>query len=357
LTQRWAEVDLSAIRHNVRHLASLQPPGVKIIAVVKAGAYGHGAVPVARAALEAGAWGLAVSTPEEAAEVRGLVADPWLRVLVMGGLLPAEMPRAAEVGCALSVFSEEQVQALAGAGRPVTVHLKVDTGLGRLGCSPAEAPALARLIAGAAGLRLGGVFTHFASSDADEDLTRRQFQRFQEALNALGVDPGLRHAGNSGSALRHPAMALDAVRIGIALYGCEGEGLRPALAWRGLVTQVKTLPAGATVGYGAAWRAERETRVATVAMGYADGVHRARGGRGEVLVRGRPAPLIGRVSMDAVTLDVSAIPEVAAGDAATFIGPDGEARITAEEVAEWSATNSYEVLTSIGPRVLRRYSE
>ena len=126
---------------------------------------------------------------------------------------------------------------------------------------------------------------------------------------------------------------------------------------RGLVTHVKTVPAGATVGYGATWRAERETRVATVAMGYADGVLRARGGRGEVLVRGRRAPLIGRVSMDAVTLDVSAVPEVAVGDAATFIGADGEERISAEEVASWSGTNSYEVVTAVGRRVQRRYSE
>lgn len=348
-------MDLGAIRHNVRHLLSLQPAGTRLIAVVKADAYGHGAVPVARAALEAGAWGLAVSTPDEAAEVCALVDDPAERLLVMGGLLPDEVPRAAELGCALTVYSEAQVRAL--AGRPATVHLKVDTGLGRLGCASEVAPALAALIARTPGVRLGGVFTHFASSDTDEALTRAQFERFTDALERLEVDPGLRHAGNSGSALRYPDLALDAIRIGIALYGCEGDGLRSTMAVRGLVTHVKTVPAGATVGYGATWRAPKETRVATVAMGYADGVHRVRGNRGWVLVRGQRAPLIGRVSMDAVTLDVSGIADVAEGDVATFIGADGPERITAEQVAEWSETNSYEVLTSIGRRVLRRYSE
>ena len=341
-------------------MASLQPEGVGVIAVVKAYGYGHGAVPVAEASLQAGAWGLAVSTLEEAQQLRGLPQLEGERLLVMGGLVPEEAPAAVAAACAISCYSEEMIRALAAAAdpeQPVPVHLKVDTGLGRLGCTPEEAPALAALISGSPGLRLAGTFTHFASSESDPELTRAQYDRFSSVMERLGVDPGLRHAGNSGSALRYPEVALDAVRIGIALYGCEGEGLRPAMTVRGLVTHVKTVPAGATVGYGATWRAERETRVATVAMGYADGVLRARGGRGEVLVRGRRAPLIGRVSMDAVTLDVSAVPEVAVGDAATFIGADGEERISAEEVATWSGTNSYEVVTAVGRRVQRRYSE
>ncbi|HEY8642045.1 MAG TPA: alanine racemase [Candidatus Dormibacteraeota bacterium] len=360
MIQRWADVDLSAIRHNLQHIASLQPKGVKVIAVVKANAYGHGTVPVAEAALAAGAWGLAVSTLEEAQQVRGLLETSGDRLLVLGGLLPDEADQAARLACAITCYSEEVVHALAAGAdpqSPLPVHLKVDTGLGRLGCAPEEAPGLARLIAESPALRLAGTCTHFASSESDPALTREQFRRFSAVLDQLGVDPGLRHAGNSGAALRYPEMALDAVRLGIGLYGCEGEGLRPALAMRGLVAHVKTLSPGSTVGYGATWRAERETRVATVLMGYADGVMRARGNRGEVLVRGRRAPLIGRVSMDAVTLDVSGIPEGGVGDTATFIGTDGEERITAEEVAAWSATNSYEALTSVGRRVQRRYSE
>jgi len=360
LTQRWADVDLSAIRHNVQHFASLQPPGVRVIAVVKAYAYGHGTLPVAEAALAAGAWGLAVSTIDEAGQVRGLRESHSDQLLVLGGLLPAEAAEAVALRCAITCYSEEMVKALAAAANPrwpVAVHLKVDTGLGRLGCALDEAPRLARLIAASPALRLAGTFTHFASAESDEALTREQYRRFSAVLDELGVDPGLRHAANSGAALRYPEMALDAVRIGIGLYGCEGSGLRPAMAVRGLVTHVKTLAAGATVGYGATWRAERETRVATVAIGYADGVLRARGNRGHVLVRGHRAPLIGLVSMDAVTLDVSGIPDVAVGETATFIGTDGGERITAEEVAAWSGTNSYEVLTALGRRVQRRYSE
>ena len=152
-------------------------------------------------------------------------------------------------------------------------------------------------------------------------------------------------------------MGLDAVRAGIGLYGCEdaGAGLRPALALRATITHVRPLPPGATVGYGASWRAERLSLVATATIGYADGVHRARGNRGEVLVRGRRVPLIGRVSMDAITLDVTAAPDVEVGDTATLVGRDGEEAISAEEVAAWSGTISYEVLTAIGPRVERRY--
>jgi alanine racemase len=165
----------------------------------------------------------------------------------------------------------------------------------------------------------------------------------------------MRHACNSAGALRHPELALDAVRCGIAIYGCEWPGTRPALSLRSVVTHVKTVDMGATVGYGATWRAPERSRVATVAIGYADGVHRARSNRGEVLVRGGRAPMIGAVSMDAITLDVTDIPRVVVGDIATLIGEDGDERITAEQVAAWSDTISYEVLTSIGPRVERRF--
>jgi alanine racemase len=165
----------------------------------------------------------------------------------------------------------------------------------------------------------------------------------------------MRHVCNSAGALNHPDFALDAVRCGISIYGCEWPGTQPALALRSVVTHVKTVETGATVGYGSLWRAPGKARIATVAIGYADGVHRARANRGHVLVRGRRAPLVGMVSMDAITLDVTEVPGVQAGDVATLIGQDGDQRITAEEAATWSGTISYEVLTSIGPRVERRY--
>lgn len=326
--------------------------------MVKADAYGHGAVQAATAALEAGAWGLAVSTPAEAARLRTLA--PRERVLAMGGLAPAGAADAVAAGCSLTCHSLELAEALdavAPEGERLPIHLKVDTGMGRLGCRPEEALALARRIADSRALRLAGTMTHFACADSDPEFTRRQFALFEEVVSGLDVDPGLRHAANSAATLRYPEMALDAVRCGIAVYGCDDGRLRPALSLRALVTLVKELPAGAGVGYGQEWHAERPARVAVVSIGYADGVLRSRSGRGHVLVRGRPAPLLGRVSMDAVTVDVTGLPEVRAGDPVTLIGADGEERIAAEQVAEWSGSISHEVLAVIGRRVERRYSE
>lgn len=369
MSSRWADIDLGAIGHNLRHVALLQPFGTRVIAVVKANAYGHGAIPVARAAIRAGAFGLAVSTLGEARELLEAGEGELDRLLVLGGLTPADAPQAATTGCAVMVHRADVAAALdaaaRAAGRVLPVHLKVDTGMSRLGCAPSEALDLARFIAGAAGLRLAGIFTHFASSESDEAMTRAQARVFESVVATLrdaGIDPGLRHASNSGGALRHPELSLDAVRVGIAMYGYHPggeryEGLRPALALRALVTHVKTVAPGTVVGYGGTWRAERASCIATAGIGYADGVMRARSGRGEVLVRGARAPLVGRVSMDAITLDVTGIAGVEVGDVATVIGEDGSQRIAADETAEWSGTVSYEILTAIGSRVERRYSE
>ena len=343
------------MRANCARILAHLPKGTRLFAVVKAGGYGHGATQAARAALDGGATGLAVATLEEAHELSGLL--PAEHVLVMGGLTPAQADAAAATGCAIAISSRELAEALGARDEVIDVHLKIDTGMGRFGVSPDEAPALARYVAESDGLRLAGTWTHFASSESDEEMTRAQFELFIETLGALGVDPGLRHACNSAGALEHPDFALDAVRCGIAIYGCEWPGTRPALALRSVVTHLKTVEKGATVGYGSLWRATGRTRVATVAIGYADGVHRARANRGDVLVRRRRAPLIGMVSMDAITLDVTDVPDVAVGDVATLIGTDGDHTITAEDVARWSGTISYEVLTSIGPRVQRRYAE
>jgi alanine racemase len=350
--QRWAEVDLDAIRHNVRELLRRLPGGCRLIGFVKADGYGHGARPVAEAALGAGAWGLGVSTPEEALELRDL-CEPE-RLLVMGGLAPAGCAAAAAVGCAVMCSSGEMVDILehaTPAGPRLPVHLKVDTGMGRLGCAPGEAPALARRIARSGRLRLAGTMTHFASSESDPEFTRLQFDRFLAALARFDVDPGIRHASNSGAVLHHPEMALDAVRAGLAMYGFVGDGVRPALTLRALVTRVHDIASGESVGYGRAWIARRPSRVATVAIGYEDGVMRSRGNRGAVVVRGRRAPLAGRVSMDALAVDVTDVPGVRPGDVVTLIGEG----ITLDEVAAWSDTISHEVLTSLGNRVARRY--
>jgi alanine racemase len=350
--QRWAEIDLAAIRFNVRELRRRLPSGCRLIGVVKADGYGHGALPVAAAALSAGAWGLGVSTPEEADQLRDL-CDPD-RLLVMGGLAPAGCAAAAEVGCAVMCSTDEMAEILEArtpAGSRLAVHLKIDTGMGRLGCPPERAPALARRIARSPRLRLAGTMTHFASSETDPEFTCLQFERFLAVLDRFDVDPGIRHASNSGAVLRHPEMALDAVRPGLAVYGFVGDGLRPALSLRALVTRVQDVAPGESVGYGRAWVAERTTRIATVAIGYEDGIMRSRANRGCVVVAGRRAPLVGRVSMDAIAVDVSEVPGVRPGDQVTLIGEG----ITADEVAEWSDTISHEVLTSLGNRVARRY--
>jgi len=354
-TLRWVDVDLGAIRHNCARIQAHAGRGARLYAVVKAGGYGHGALQVARAAVDGGAAGLAVATLEEARELGGLI--PVEHVLVMGGILPSQAHAAAAGGWSVAVSSSELAAALGDTDEVVPVHLKIDTGMGRFGCTPEDAPGLARAIEESQGLRLAGTWTHFASADSDEALTRRQFDRFIDALASFDVDPGLRHACNSAGTRNHPEFALDAVRCGIAIYGCEWPGLLPALALRSVVTHVKTVHRGDTVGYGATWTAPDTRRIATVAIGYADGVFRARANTGHVLVRGERAPLVGRVSMDAITLDVTDVDEVAVGDVATLVGADGDARITAEEVAAWSGTISYEVLTAIGPRVERRYSE
>ncbi len=275
----------------------------------------------------------------------------------MGGLTVKEAAAVAASGCGIAVSSLELAKALGDRDEVVAVHLKIDTGMGRFGCSPDEARGIAKFIDQAPSLLIAGTWTHFASADSDEVMTRKQFDGFIDALATFEVDPGLRHACNSAGARRFPEFALDAVRCGIALYGCEWPGNRPALALRSVVTHLKTVGVGGTVGYGATWRAAVRTPVATVAIGYADGVHRARSNRGHVLVRGHRAPLIGMVSMDAITVDVTDVPGVQVGDVVTLIGEDHGDRITGEQVAEWSRTISYEVLTSVGPRVERRYSE
>ena len=354
-TLRWADVDLGAVRANCALILAHLSNGPHLLAVVKADGYGHGAVAVARAAIDGGATGLAVATLEEAHALGGLVSKE--QILVMGGITVDQARWAAAGGWGIAVSSRELAAALRETDEVVPVHLEIDTGMGRFGCTPAEAPGLARFIGDSSRLQLAGTWTHFASAGSDDAMTQAQFDRFVEAMANFDVDAGRRHACNSAAALRHPEFGLDAVRCGIAIYGCEWPGTRPALALRSVVTHLKTVEAGATVGYGATWKASGKRRVATVSIGYADGVHRARSNRGHVLVRGRPAPLIGVVSMDAITLDVTDVRGVQVGDVATLIGADGDERITAEQVAEWSNTISYEVLTSIGPRVERRYSE
>ncbi len=352
-----AEIDLEAIRHNVR---TLKPATAELMAVVKANGYGHGDVSVARAATEAGATWLGVALVEEGLGLRAAgIGSP---ILVL-----SELPRGSErdamaAGLTPTCYTDEGIEALAGSGG--AVHVKVDTGMHRVGLPPERAPAFCSAVR-AAGLRLEGVWTHFArAEELGESTTEEQLKRFEETLDALaaaGHTPGYRHAANSAATIARPETHLDLVRVGIAMYGVlpgvELEGLadlRPAMTLRSRVSLVKRLPAGEAISYGHTYRLERESTIATVPIGYADGYWRALSNRGEVLIGGRRHPVAGTVTMDQIMIDCGDEP-VGVGDEVILLGRQGDERIRAEEVAARAGTSGYEEVTSVSGRVPRVY--
>lgn len=363
LLTKWAAVDASAIRDNTAAVRAAMGDGVRVMAMVKADGYGHGAALAARAALEGGASWLGVSSAEEALRLRaeGLGAP----TLVTGWSPPGHLGQLVAAGIHLTVWEPEQVMAAAEAGTratPALLHLKVDTGMGRLGCRPEALPALVDSVARAgARVRPAGAFTHFPVAEDDPELTRRQDGRFREAVEAVRRrwPDAVLHAANSAAALGLPETRHDMVRCGIALYGylpgagATGLALRPAMTLAARVTLVKTVRPGESVGYGRSWVAQRPTRVATVAAGYADGVQRAQSNRGSVLISGRRCPIVGTVSMDQLTADVSDAGEVSPGDEAVLIGRQGGAWLGADDVARSVGTISYEVLCAVSSRVPR----
>lgn len=367
-TVTWAEIDLDAVGSNVRAFLRFVGSRVQVIAVVKANAYGHGAVPVSCAALRAGATRLAVHRVLEAVELRqaGITAP----ILVMGYVPPDGADEVVRWGLIATVTTWEFAQALSGraeaAGVKAPVHLKVDTGMGRFGLMPDEVLPFMRSLASLNGVVLEGVYTHFATADAtDPAYTRLQLRRFEEVLRVLsmaGIAVPLRHACNSAATMRFPQAHFDAVRPGIALYGLRPSSewapafaLRPAMTLKSLVVRVRTVPPGWGIGYGRTYVPRRPTRVALVPVGYGDGYHRILSNRGAVLIHERMAPILGRVSMDQIVVDVSDIEEVREGDEVVLFGRQGRVRLEAEQVAEWAQTINYEVTTSILPRVVRVY--
>lgn len=361
-----ARVNLAAIERNVALLRGRLAGGAGLCAVVKGGGYGHGALPAARAALAGGARMLAVATAGEAAELRaGGIGAP---VLVMGAISDEELPVALRARAELAAWTEEFVRRLVGsAASPVRVHVKLDTGMGRLGTrDPGEALRIAERVAEAGpALELVGAMTHFASADEDPAFTALQLARFEPFVTALRERwPGLVvHAANSAATLREPASHFDLVRCGIAIYGCDpmnddpaSHGLEPALELTSYVAAVKLARAGDSAGYGRRWVADSDTWVATVPIGYADGLRRALTNNCDVLIAGRRYPLIGTVSMDNITVGLGpARGPVGCGDPVTIIGADGDARQTAEEVARRIGTISYEIVCGLTPRVPRVY--
>jgi alanine racemase len=359
----WIEVDLDAYRHNIRALAEYA--GVPVLAVVKANGYGHGLVPMSRAAVDAGCPGVGVALPEEGAELRE-AGQPG-RILVMGLSLEEQADLLVRYDLDAVVTRQEMLRAVSEAagrlGRTASVHVKVDTGMSRVGVPHDQAVALCGEALSTAGMRLAGVMTHFASAEApDGEQNAEQWARFEPLVREFSMwlpRPAL-HAANSAAALWFPLARLDWVRAGLLTYGVSPGGdrplpvpVRPVASIRAKITQVREVPAGSRVSYGGTWTAERTTRLALAPLGYADGIPWALGNRGAALIHGRRAPIRGRVCMDQIILDVTNLPPVRVGDVATFLGGDGAERITAEEIASLAGTIPYEVLTGMATRLPR----
>lgn len=364
----WAEIDLDAIAGNVQAFQQHVGNDVEVMAVVKANAYGHGAVQVARTALGAGAKRLAVHRAIEGVELRqvGIKAP----ILLMGHTPPDGARLVVDWQLTPSLTSMDFAQALSAQASAVgtiqPVHVKIDTGMGRYGLMPEEAVGFLQAVRQLPGISLEGLFTHFATADwADQTYVRQQMEVFERVLHDLrqaGIEvPGV-HAANSAAAMYLPEAHFNLVRPGVAIYGLHPSSeqppaftIRPALSLKSRVSRVRRLPAEYGVSYGRTYVTDRPTLAALVPVGYGDGYSRSLSNRGVVLVRGRRASVIGRVCMDQFVIDVSRIQGVEQDDEVVLIGEQGGERISAEEVAELASTINYEMTTALLPRVVRVY--
>ena len=362
----WVEVDLEAISFNVRRTCEVVGPDVKLLVVLKADAYGHGAVRVAHTAVNNGAAYCGVASLNEAVRLRESGIDAPILIL---GYTPAWQAREAlRYGITITLYDPDVARAFSRAAgdlrRVAHAHVKVDTGMGRLGLLPDQVLPFVQQIRELPNLDLEGIFTHFSVAD-DEDLayTREQLTRFQRVVDdfdAVGVHFRLIHCANSAALLRLPETRFNMVRLGLAMYGLQPspsvslpEGFQPALTWKTTVAQVKTLPRGSFISYGNTYQTNGEEQIAVIPVGYADGFRRTPRHWREVLVKGQRAPLVGQVCMDQTMIGVSHIPNVRVGDEVVLIGRQGRDRITAEQVAEWLGTINYEVVSEILARVPR----
>ncbi len=373
----WAEVSLPALRHNFRALQAHVGSDVTICAVVKCDAYGHGAQECALALQQEGAKWFGVTSTDEGVLLRE--AGVTARVLVMCGVYRGEEEDALRLSLTPAVFRLQDAEALATAATrqrltaPVAIHLKIDTGMARLGLPLADLEAFAEGVKRLPQIELEAVFSHLASSEVlDDEATQQQIGRFEAALQTLashGLRPRLRHLANTSAAIERPETWHNFVRPGLALYGyeqqpCHRDGspaaapplsLRPVLAWKTHVIAVRDVPAGQALGYNGAYTTPAPARIATVSVGYGDGLSRRLFGNGEVLLRGQRAPMRGRISMDLTLIDVTHIAGVAIGDEVTLIGRSGAEEITANDLARWEGTVVYETLCNLTKRVPRRY--
>ncbi len=361
-----AFIDLGALQENFRALRSFAGSGRDVLAVVKAEAYGHGGREAASAFVEAGAGWLGVATAEEGEALRSVAGVPeGTRILVMSGAYPDLAPRLVAADLDAVVWDAAQIEALAAAGaaagRPARIHLKVDSGMRRLGIAPGEAANLLRRARAMPGLEVAGLMSHLARADEEdgEEPTRAQLEIVRSLIETLGdLLPPAVHCANSAGGLMYPDAPGGLVRAGIALYGAppahaKGIGLRPAMTLKSAIVSLKEVSAGEAVGYGGTYRRSSAGRIAVVPIGYADGYPRLLSNRADALVRGSRVPVAGRVSMDMLTLDVSGLAGAAVGDEVILIGAQGDEAVPCEELAGRAHTISYEILSRIGLRVPR----
>jgi len=355
----WAEIDLGAFARNIDAIVAGLPSGTRLIALLKANAYGHGAVELARRCSPDKVAMIGVALLEEALQLRD--AGITLPILVLGPLSATQIVTALERDVTLGVPGPEELELVAAIARDrdVAIHLKLDSGMGRMGVVETELPRVVELLQSAPRLRVDAIYTHFANaSDPRDPFTEYQVARFNtllETLKQAGITAPKHHSANSAATVRGIAPG-DFVRTGIALYGAEpldvdSPRLEPVMRWRTAIARLKELPPGHAVGYGTTFITKRASLIATLPIGYADGYNRRLSNRGEVLVRGQRAPVVGRVSMDLVTIDVTDVAGAALGDEVVLLG-DG---LTAEELAAKLDTISYEVFCNVGARVPRVY--
>ncbi len=363
----WVEVDLGRLVDNYRAVRDHLPPGVRVMAVLKADAYGHGAPRAARALQAEGASAFGVAITEEGVTLRRAGVEGT--ILVFGGCFPGQEETFIEFGLTPTVYDVDSVRRLSAAagarGTAVGYHLKLDTGMGRLGIGPDDVPAFVAQAADHPEARLEGVFSHLSSADEDDiTYTRLQISKFVAAVGAMeaaGHSGLVRHVANSAGTLLHRGSWFDMVRAGLSLYGIHPSHrggpvrLSPVLSLKTRLAFVKSVPAGTSLGYNRTFKTDRPSRIATLPIGYADGLPRLSSNRGHVLVRCARAPIVGAVSMDTTLVDVTDVPGAAPGDEAVLIGSQGELSTGAREVGRWASTIPYEVVCRISRRVPRVY--
>jgi alanine racemase len=359
----WAEIDLRAFDANIDAINARLPAGVRLVALLKADAYGHGAVELARRCRAENVAMIGVALLEEALELRR--AGITLPLLVLGPLNEVQVRAALAHDITMGVPGPEELEIIANVAkeRDVAIHLKIDSGMGRMGSVETELPRVVELIRSAPRLRVEALYTHFANAgDVNDPFTSEQLARFDtlvETLREAGVDAPQHHAANSAATMRGITPG-DFVRTGLALFGGapldnDTTRLQPLMRWRTAIARLKELPPGHAIGYGTTFHTTRASRIATLPVGYADGFDRGLSNRGEVLVRGQRAPVVGRVSMDLVTIDVTDIAGAAVGDEVILLGRQGSDELAAEELAAKLDTISYEVFCSVSARVPRVY--